>query len=602
MRQIGRLLRTVAHIAPSQIWHRVRIIAQTAIWEQMGPRVDARYRARAALLESPRLDHPGLAAVGALRSGRIEPELSLATARDAMVGRFTFCGKTRELGSGDEIDWHRAELHEGTRLWKTLLHEFSYAVDLANAARATGDRAFSDRLAELVADWSRSSPIGHKGFAIDVWDARAVATRLINWSTAAAILEVGAGDSFYDQLNAELGVHAIFLEENLELDLRGNHLLRDYVGLVFCHELLGTFPDALDLLHSELEDQILEDGCHFERSPMYHAIVLQDLVECRALLGDRAPDWLKETIARMAGFLAYVLPDDGQFPLLGDTWFGEVDPSRLLEEAGKTAIAPKRGVPERASGVIALERGSTRALLLAGPHGPDYQMGHTHADGLSFELYRGSQRVVTDTGTGTYDPGPRRTRVRSTAAHNTVQIDGEEQLEAWGSFRAGRRGRGRIRARGSDDTWDWVVASHDGYRWLPGKPLHHRLLAVSEPAAIAVDWISGRGTHQIRSALHLHPDEAFGAIEIAPITGKPRQLAVDLHERFNESRQMTELFVEAAARLPWFGGWAVVFNAGDLDINARFEAGHVQVSCNTAAGRTILRWNLEAGQVEFSLH
>ena len=67
-----------------------------------------------------------------------------------------------------------------------------------------------------------------------------------------------------------------------------------------------------------------------------------------------------------------------------------------------------------------------------------------------------------------------------------------------------------------------------------------------------------------------------------------------------ESRPMTELFVEATAELPWLGGWAVVFNP--LEINARYEAGQVQISCNSAAGRETLRWNLEAGQVRFSLH
>ncbi|MFP8881256.1 MAG: alginate lyase family protein [Myxococcota bacterium] len=570
----------------------------------MGPRIDARYRARAAELGPPRLDHPGLAAVAALRCGRTRRELSLATASDAVSGRFTFHGKSRELGNGDAVDWQHPELNEGTRLWKTQLHEFSYALDLADAARTTGDRAFHDRLVTLISDWSRVSPIGHKGFALDVWNARAVATRLINWSIAAAILEVRPADPLFEQFDAQLAVHALFLADNLELDLRGNHLLRDYVGLVFCHELLGSAPNALALLRTELDEQLLEDGCHFERSPLYHSIVLQDLVECRALLAEAAPDWLSESIARMAGFLAYLLPEDRQLPLHGDTWHGEVDPSRVLEEAGNATIPPRPGLPERASGIVALESGPTRALLLAGAHGPDYQMGHTHADGLSFELYRGPGRVITDTGTCTYNPGPRRIRVRSTAAHNTVQIDGEEQLEAWGSFRAGRRGRGRVRARGSSGSWDWIWATHDGYRWLRGKPLHHRLLAVSESSAIVLDWIGGGGTHNIRTALHLHPDAVDNEIEIAPMTGTAGTATVELHERFNESRQMTEIFVETTAELPWLGGWAVDFQPGEsgLDLDAQYEANHVQVSCKTGAGRTTVSWDLDAAQVEFSPH
>jgi hypothetical protein len=76
-------------------------------------------------------------------------------------------------------------------------------------------------------------------------------------------------------------------------------------------------------------------------------------------------------------------------------------------------------------------------------------------------------RIVTDTGVDRYEAGPERTFQRSTAAHATLQVDGCEQAETFGSFRMGRRPR--VRGRRLDTTT--VEGDHDGFG-----PLHRRTL------------------------------------------------------------------------------------------------------------------------------
>ena len=49
--------------------------------------------------------------------------------------------------------------------------------------------------------------------------------------------------------------------------------------------------------------------------------------------------------------------------------------------------------------------------------------------------------LLIDTGTSTYAAGAVRDRERSTAAHNTLEVDGRDSTEVWGAFRAGRRAR-----------------------------------------------------------------------------------------------------------------------------------------------------------------
>ncbi|HXV35657.1 MAG TPA: alginate lyase family protein [Myxococcota bacterium] len=588
----------MSHLTPSQLWHRARYTARRALWTQIGSRLDDRYRSRAASLGGARFDHPGLARVAALRCARTRADASLAIARDALAGRFCLLNETRELGV--DVDWQRADLDVGTRLWKTQLHEFAWAIELARAARDRADATFRERFEALLASWAASARIGAPGSARDVWNARAVANRIIHWSIAASILRLEPSDPLHARLREQLGAHALFLRDNLELDLRGNHLLRDCVGLLFADAVLGAAPEALERLRAQVGAQLLADGCHVERAPLYHAWVLQDLVECRELLGDAAPGWLREAVSRMAAFLDGLLPPSRALPLFGDSWRGDIDPDLLLEQAGAARARASRCDPAQGSGLVALCRGEAHAVFRAGPHGPDQQLGHAHADGLSFELYCGSAQWITDSGTRTYDAGALRDRLRSTAAHNTVQLDGEEQLEAWGSFRVGRRGRGRVVAWGAADAWEWIWAVHDGYRWLAGRPLHERLLAVSPNALIALDAVTGGGRHAIRSALHLHPDLPRERVAIAALRGEIQQIEVALHERFNESRPMAEWFVECEAALPWFGGWGIAWELGGAPL--AFELRETATGCRLEwegpAARSV-SWNLKARSVEF---
>src|SRR5690606_7836799 len=50
---------------------------------------------------------------------------------------------------------------------------------------------------------------------------------------------------------------------------------------------------GLRMIERELREQVLADGGHFERSPMYHAIVLEDLLDL-IQLAQRYPDLFPE--------------------------------------------------------------------------------------------------------------------------------------------------------------------------------------------------------------------------------------------------------------------------------------------------------------------
>src|SRR5204863_1129831 len=117
------------------------------------------------------------------------------------------------------------------------------------------------------------------------------------------------------------------IERRLEKDLLGNHFLKNIKALLFAGALLQTSSSARwwakgeGLLEQELNEQILPDGGHFERSPMYHAQILEDLTDIRLLCaatGQRlsCSVLLSQTIRSMAQFLQGILHPDGEIPLL----------------------------------------------------------------------------------------------------------------------------------------------------------------------------------------------------------------------------------------------------------------------------------------------
>jgi len=582
MAQIGRLLRTLVHLAPGQVWHRARLQARRALWQRRSERVDASYRQRAAALPAARFDHPGLARVASYRTARRADAL-VEIARDALAGRFTFLN--RALDFGPEVDWFRADLDVGTRLWKTLLHEFSYAPALALAHGRNPEAGYRERLFALYRSWQGAAPIGCRDFARDAWNARAVATRLMHWSVAGSLLGLGPDDPDGRALGEAVARHGLFLRDNLELDLRGNHLFRDAVGMVFANEITGGIPDALSWLEVQVRDQVLPDGSHIERSPMYHAICLEDLLEVQLLLGSKAPEWLSDGVRRMGGLLESLLLGDGEIPLFGDAWLGEVSTPQLLAFCrSEVGPLPQPQSPERHGGLVAIDRGEFRAVLRAGPHGPDYMLAHAHADLLAFELSWGQRRVISDTGTALYDPGPERMLLRSTAAHSTVQVDAAEQIEAWGSFRVGRRGRAQVRAMGKHSAWNWLWASSDAFEWLPGRPRHERLLAVSAEAVLVLDAVTGSGVHEIASRLHLAPGEPDKGTRVLALGSNATPREAPYHERFGETLERTRLDVESSVELPWVGGWlircGIPSSSPEVDCDLQIHDGIVQLECN----------------------
>jgi uncharacterized heparinase superfamily protein len=333
------------------------------------------------------------------------------------------------------------------------------------------------------------------------------------------------GESLSPELAQSLADQTRWLAARLELHLLGNHLFANAKALVFAGvyfdgaEADGWLATGLTILAREIPEQILADGGQFERSPMYHALAVEDMLDlCNVTTAypEAIParwtgllDSWPETLAGMRRWMLAMRHPDGEIGFFNDAAMGIAPAAAALESyADRLGLgaAPPLGMPVTplaASGYVRVQGEHAVALLDVAPVGPNYLPGHGHADTLSFELSLFGQRVLVNSGTSQYGAGAERLRQRGTAAHNTVVVDDADSSEVWGGFRVARRAR-PIDFRLTQGQEVAVRCSHDGYRRLAGHPTHTREWRFRSTGLTVEDHLGGRFA-RAEARFHLHP-------------------------------------------------------------------------------------------------
>lgn len=453
----------------------------------------------AAKVRRLRIDYSPSPAVRAVQSGWVLP----AWRAPSMRSPHEFCFLNEAHTLIDAADWNRADW---PRLWVYNLHYFDDLDAIGADRRVVWHRA-------LVQQWIAQNP-APTGAG---WEPYCLSLRIVNWCRWA-----WRGESLSQEATQSLAVQVRALADQIEVHLLGNHLFANAKALVVAGmffegpEADRWFAIGMRHLQAELTEQILADGGHFERSPMYHSIIAGDVLDL--LAADRvAPGRLEAAFVARLGKVATAMlswmsdmsHEDGRPSFFNDCALGIAPTSADLNRMATALDIPVRTSDAmlrqlEPSGYVRARRG--RALLIAdaGPVGPDYLPGHAHADTLSFELSIGVQRVLVNSGTSEY-VGSRRLRERGTAAHNTVVVDGADSSEVWSSFRVARRARPFAVAASSTAEQIHVSASHDGYRRLGRGTDHRRTWILSDGALTIEDVLTGRPL-VAEAWFHLHPD------------------------------------------------------------------------------------------------
>ncbi|MEO1406649.1 MAG: alginate lyase family protein, partial [Pseudomonadota bacterium] len=413
----------------------------------------------------------------------------------------------------DNIDWSAPGPGPENQLWRMNLHYMEYLEGVEDGLWA-----------RLVSQWIDANGLGGPGAWRDSWNSYALSLRAVVWMQELARRRSSLPQTVIERVERNLIQQISFLEENLETDLGGNHLIKNIKALIWA----GAFfdgPDAerwrtkgVSLLSKELDKQILADGMHYERSPSYHCQVFADLLECRhALGGDKFGGKLDDVLRRMAQVILDLTHTDGGTAQFNDAGlsmaYSPADCLAAYEALGFDAPTARNSFSLPDAGYFGLRTPQTYFVGDCGLIAPDDLPAHGHGDILSFEWSVGGQRIIVDQGVFEYVEGSHRQQSRSAANHNTLCIEGADQAEFFGAFRCGRRPSPDCLRYDVTEKGMIFEGQHDGYANLKNRPIHRRKFDVSADQLTIVDSLTTTAPSPASIGFLLHPDVAIENVE-----------------------------------------------------------------------------------------
>jgi hypothetical protein len=449
----------------------------------------------------------------------------LAAANEVLEHRFSFYGEQHQLPPG--IDW---DANPGTAHWGHDLNRFTFLSPLTQAYLATGDTRYSRKAIELILDWiAKSDPSRCFAGSRYVWGSYLNnAIHCQAWCASLATLVACDQVRPIELLRVLKSVHDQLAY--LEIVTNGHAGNWPTIGMQGMLQCLGTFPVFRDTdrfadycaaeLRDQIANQVLPDGVQDELTPHYHRVVIGNLLNARRALRVLNRELDPQTLQTLGKMLHYsqqaIVPDGSK-----QVAFNDSDPGVTANFAKTLAefdLASMLTPPEQLgpevfpyAGVAFLRQRQDRGdLYLAFDAGP-YGRSHQHEDRLGFWLFAFGRNLLVDPGRHLYDSSARSyySYLRSTAAHSTIRIDGQNQHSA------GRR-----------DTWiakqplelDWRVTEHEvracgvydlGYGRDNGIAVTHRreIVFVNERFWVVFDVVQGDGEHLIESRFQFAPGE-----------------------------------------------------------------------------------------------
>lgn len=308
-------------------------------------------------------------------------------------------------------------------------------------------------------------------------------------------------------LYSELVSDLEFLNRRLEYHLLANHLLENAFAIYIGGIITGKKDFIIrgkKLLEKQLHEQILEDGMHFERSPMYHLIILERLLDSlnfASVINDDLLPVLKNYAIAMIS-LARNWEYLERIPMMQDSTSSiALSVSEVLRYAetllGTESITKIKEFGS--SGYKKIDCGVFCLIANFASLGPNYQPGHSHADELNFELFYKYTPIIVDSGVSTYEKNARRHLERSTKSHNCLTVNDYNSSDIWSGFRVGKRAVVKL-----EKSKSFIRASHNGYKGLNIS----RTIFCEDLSLVIVDQVESINNTEKRiiyGRLHIHP-------------------------------------------------------------------------------------------------
>lgn len=438
---------------------------------------------------------------------------------------------------------------------------------LGLAYRLTGEEKYASKIFSLLAEWLEANPYP---MGVNWTSGIELGVRIANLVWGLSCLGGrNFSEAETELIGRFVWLHGRHLYRYpSKYSSNNNHAIAEAFALFLIGVFFPGFVEAdkwrafgQQVLDREVARQILPDGGSYECSTTYLSFVFDFFLLYKLVcekMGLRYAPVLDERLESSCEYLHFLMDAGGNVPNIGDqdsavlVNFGLDNQANLASILNTGSILYDRpefrrsnfpdsktlllvGDGSREQAVCRREEKATRRTLgevrlfedsglavirgpVAGrevvlvgnatPLGMPPLYAHGHLDALSVTLSVGGLEFLVDPGTYLYHCGGRwRRYFRSTAAHNTVRVEGADMSEQVGDFMFGRPYRiteHSIWADGEKFTWR---AGHDAYGRLPARVSHQRQVSLdfgAERGEIR-DHLTGRGRYRIELFFHFHP-------------------------------------------------------------------------------------------------
>jgi asparagine synthase (glutamine-hydrolysing) len=325
-----------------------------------------------------------------------------------------------------------------------------------------------------------------------------------------------------------------------------NHLLSEALCLYLAGTLLPRVPEAarwrsegLAILTDQAGVQVYPDGGYIQNSHNYHRFAMQVyllawIFENRH--GTPPPQW-RSAMERSLDFLyAHQNPGDGSLPNYGANDgalplvlstcdyadFRSTLQALSIATRGERIYAPGPWDEETAwllgpDSLPAPQRDAKRVSLSFAHSGYHVLRGFKPAnfaafrcgtildrfsqiDMLHLDVWWRGHNVLADPGSYLYNgPEEWHDHFLCTESHNTVQVDGRDQMLHFRKFKCLYWTRAKLLRFEDNVDWTLCEGEHYGYQRHPGRCVHRRsVLFLKDDLWVVVDRVEGSGTHRVR--------------------------------------------------------------------------------------------------------
>lgn len=443
------------------------------------------------------------------------------------------------LHESHQINWNTWNVDEASHLWNYNLHYLEFLIPLAVKYNQTQEEKYYAKWKQVWKSWNKAN-------GEDSYEPYTISLRIPNILVCMEFLRKRLREDleFEAEIYNEIYHEYEYLLCNQELWLLGNHYFENLKTIVICSLLFGeekVWNRYYEKLCGQIAEQILADGVHYERSLMYHKIIMEDIMRLIVFMQgfekEKESRLLNSTLQMMLDAISSLENGMGRTPLFNDAGDNVAKPlSDLLMVCRNTfKLEPVIRKNFEDAGYYRLDNNNITLLFDCGQYGPDYMLGHAHCDALSFELSVDGVPLFVNAGTGQYQ-GKHRIFFRSTEAHNTVTLEGKQQAEMWGEHRVARRGK-RMQCDALETMLEGTIYSYEGdYYKRRIEWLGQNVLMVQDEAA---PNLKRRNVEKVKTFYRLAPQfrykevQGIGLKKIDILNSQDKQVAyIELQEGF----------------------------------------------------------------------